>query len=151
MASRRKAVPPAKSRQSRAEAASASYVVFISHSSQDTWIASIVAERVEALGARPWLDEKSLEGGDLVLEEIRRAIDACRELVVLVSPGSLASQWVPFEIGAAWGQRKRVTPVLVNVAAEALAPMRGVHAISINDLERYFRQLRARIEKEERA
>jgi hypothetical protein len=41
-----------------------------------------MAEKIHALGARAWLDEKDLEGGDVIVEEIIRGIDACREAVV---------------------------------------------------------------------
>jgi hypothetical protein len=42
------------------------YLVFISHSSRDSWIARMMAEKVSALGAEAWLDVKDLEGGDII-------------------------------------------------------------------------------------
>jgi TIR domain len=142
MGSQHKLVPAAGEAQPRAP-----YVVFLSHSYKDIWIATIIAEKVSALGAHPWLDEKALEGGDVIVEEIRRGIDICREAIVLVSHHSVGSQWVPFEIGAAWSQHKRVTPVLINIEPEAMAPIKGIKAISINQLESFFGQLKARIEQ----
>jgi hypothetical protein len=139
-------VPPADEEKPHAGAV-APYVVFISHSSKDIWIATIIAEKVAALGAQAWLDEKALEGGDVILEEIRRGIDACQEAVVLVSQYSVSSQWVPFEIGAAWSQHKRVTPVLINIESEAIAPIKGIKAVSINHIDAFFVQLKGRIEQ----
>lgn len=144
MGSQHKLVAPG---QEQPRGAENPYVVFLSHSAKDIWIATIIAEKVSALGAHPWLDEKDLEGGDVIVEEIRRGIDACHEAVVLVSHHSVASQWVPFEIGAAWSQHKRVTPVLINIEPEAMAPIKGIKAISINQLESFFGQLKARIEQ----
>jgi TIR domain len=146
MGSRHKLVPPDGDTHPGREPETP-YVVFISHSYKDIWIATIIAEKVSALGAYPWIDEKALEGGDVIVEEIRRGIDACREAIVLVSQYSVASQWVPFEIGAAWSQHKRVTPVLINVEPEAIAPIKGIKAIPINHLESFFSQLKARIEQ----
>src|SRR5438094_8099170 len=88
------------------------YIVFISHSALDMWIANVMAEKIEALGAQCWLDEKDLTGGDIIAEDIIRGIDACHEAIVLISPNSVKSQWVPFAIGGARAQHKRVTPIL---------------------------------------
>jgi hypothetical protein len=123
------------------------YVVFISHSSADRWIARKMAEGVEALGAQAWLDEKDLVGGDIIADEIRRGIDDCDEAIVLVSHKSVNSQWVVFEIGAVWGQHKRVTPVLNNIGPEAMAPMREVRAIDLNEFDEFLIQLRRRMDE----
>lgn len=121
------------------------YVVFISHSSRDSWIARIMAEKVAALGAEVWLDVKDLQGGDIVDQEILKGIDACQEAVVLVSPESVGSQWVIFEIGATWGQHKRVTPVLNNVPHDAIAPLRVAKAIDLKDFDHFLSELGKRI------
>jgi hypothetical protein len=81
------------------------YVVFISHSAKDAWLARVIAEKIAKTGATPWLDEKDLQGGDILGEKIRQGIDACQEAIVLVSLESIKSQWVIFEIGAVWGQK----------------------------------------------
>lgn len=123
----------------------ARYVVFISHSSKDTWIARIMAEKVTALGAEAWLDVKDLEGGDMVTSKILEGLDSCQEAVVLVSPNSVGSQWVVFEIGAVWGQHKRITPILNNVSFEAIAPLKEVKAIDLNEFDRFLAELGKRI------
>lgn len=121
------------------------YVVFISHSSRDAWIAGIMVEKVTALGAEVWLDVKDLHGGDIVDQEILKGIDSCQEAVVLVSPESAGSQWVIFEIGATWGQHKRVTPVLNNVPYDAIAPLRIAKAIELKDFDRFLSELGSRV------
>ncbi len=132
------------------KAAKSSYVVFISHSSLDTWIAKVMAEKIESLGAQTWLDEKDLESGTVVVGEILRAIDACNEAIVLVSPQSVNSQWVIFEIGAVRGQHKRVTPVLNNVSYDAIAPMKDVKAIDLNRFGEFLSELKKRIQQSAR-
>jgi len=123
------------------------YVVFISHSSSDRWIARKIAEEVEASVAQPWLDEKDLEGGDVVEEEIIRGIDACHETIVLVSPKSVKSQWVVYEIGAVRGQHKRVTPILHYVSPDAVAPIKGMKAIDLNEFDKFLIELKRRIDE----
>lgn len=43
-----------------------SYVVFISHSSVDIWIAEQIDKQIRELGATTWLDKKDLKGGDVM-------------------------------------------------------------------------------------
>src|SRR4029077_5537621 len=123
------------------------YLVFISHSARDSWIARMMAEKVSELGAEAWLDVKDLEGGDVINRKTLDGLDACQESVVLVSPNSVGSQWVVFEIGAVWGQHKRITPILNNVSFEAIAPLKEVKAIDLNEFDRFLTELGKRILK----
>ena len=109
-------MPKSSRRQKRSR-----YLVFISHSSLDAWIAGVMVEKIEALGAECWLNEKDLAGGEVIVEDIIRGIDACDEAVVLISPTSVKSQWVSFEIGGVRAQHKRVTPILNNVRPDDMA------------------------------
>jgi hypothetical protein len=126
------------------------YVVFISYSSLDKWIATVTAEKIQAIGAQSWLDEKDLAGGDIIAGEILRGIDACHEAIVLISPNSVKSQWVPFEIGGARAQHKRVTPILNNVKAQQMAPMQDIHGVDLNSFDRFLAQLKRRIAQSQR-
>jgi len=121
------------------------YVVFISHSSKDVWIARVIAEKIAKTGAVPWLDEKDLRGGDLLGDTIRRGIDQCQESVVLVTPNSVKSQWVLLEIGAVWGHKKRVTPILYGVTYGWLSALSDIKAVELNDLDEFIQQLKQRV------
>lgn len=135
----------------RTSVVSLPYIVFISHSSNDLWIANQIARELKALGVEVWLDEKDLKGGDILLEEIRTAIRACHEVIVLISQTSAKSQWVAVEIGMAVGQRKRVTPILNNVSPDKMIPMKGIKSIELNDFEKFLIQLRSRIGQRHRS
>jgi len=89
----------------------------------------------QSLGVDCWLDEKNLEGGDVIPDEIIRGIDACQEALVLISPNSVNSQWVSFEIGGVLPQHKRVTPILNNVRPDEMAPMKHIKSIDLNKFE----------------
>lgn len=134
----------AKSREKR-KAKTRSYLVFISHSSADLWISEQIAKQIRALGAETWLDKKDLKGGDILFDEIIRGIDACDEALVLVSPKSVKSQWVIYEIGAVSGQHKRVTPILNQVNYDAIAPTKGVKSIDLNQFDEFLIQLAKRM------
>jgi hypothetical protein len=118
------------------------YVVFVSHSSKDVWIARVIAEKIAKTGAVPWWDEKELRGGDLLGDTIRRGIDHCQESVVLVTPNSIKSQWVLLEIGAVWGHKKRVTPILYGVTFGWLSALSDIKAVELNDLDEFIQQLK---------
>lgn len=104
-----------------------------------------MAEKIEAIGGDCWLDEKDLEGGDVVVNEIIRGIDACSEAIVLISPNSVNSQWVSFEIGGVRAQHKRVTPILNNVKLSEMPPMQDIKGIDLNKFDQFLAQLERRI------
>jgi len=52
----------------------------------------MMTEKIQSLGVDCWLDEKNLEGGDVIPDEIIRGIDACQEAIVLISPNSVNSK-----------------------------------------------------------
>ncbi len=125
----------------------AKYLVFISHSSQDQFLAETIAETIEALGAKTWIDTKHLQGGDSTIQELIRAIDACNEAIVLVTPDSVKSQWVSFEIGVVRTMNKRVTPLLYNATPNDMAPMKDVAAIDLKNLKHFLAQLKKRMKQ----
>jgi len=104
-----------------------------------------MAEKIKYFGVDCWLDEKDLEGGDIIPDEIIRGIDACQEAIVLISPNSVNSQWVSFEIGGVRAQHKRVTPILNNVRPDDMAPMKDIKSIDLNKFELFLAQLKRRV------
>ena len=122
--------------------ASAEYLVFISHSSKDRWIARQMARLIEEQGIQTFLDEKDIQGGDLIFETIRKKIQECDELLVLLNSYSAESDWVKFEIGAAWVLRKRIVPIVDNVSAEQMPVLpEQVQAVDLNDFDNYLNHL----------
>src|SRR5215216_1616941 len=85
--------PPARKAITKAAEPSA-YIVFVSHSSKEKWIARQIAKEIEALGAKTWLDLKDIHGGDEIRRSIRRGIRASKEAIVLLSANSVTSDWV---------------------------------------------------------
>jgi TIR domain-containing protein len=121
------------------------YSVFLSHSSRDNWLASIVAQKFRDAGTKVWVDEMSLVGGDEILRGVADGMRKVDEAVVLVSNESLKSQWVAAEIGMAVVLKKRITPLLNNVDYDAMAPLKGVKSYELNSFEKFVQELKKRI------
>jgi hypothetical protein len=123
---------------------SAVYQVFISHSSADAWIARQMAKEIGALRIGTWLDEKDLAGGDKLTQSVLAGIRTCQETVVLVTPKSLESQWVQYEIGATQARNKRVTPILHYAVPAELKVGADLKMLELNQFEQFLSQLKQR-------
>jgi hypothetical protein len=122
------------------------YLVFISHSTKDRWIARQIADVIERRGrrhgVRVFLDERDIEVGDSIPETIRKNIKECKEFLVFLSRNSIDRPWVLIEISAAWGQGKRIIAVIDKVTPEEMPEIiLPYRAIDINDFDEYLEQL----------
>ena len=126
------------------------YRVFVSHATADKWIATTFCEKIDAIGAASFRDDRDINGGDSIPESIRTEIQVSRELVVLLTPDSIERPWVLLEVGAAWGRRKnyRIVPVLCHVSFDAIPDIiEGKKAFHINDFDKYLAELKRRVKK----
>lgn len=123
------------------------FLVFISHSTKDRWIARQIAKLLEAAGGiKTFLDERDIKVGDSIPESIRTNIQQCNEFLVLITRNSLNRPWVLIEISAAWGQGKRIIAIVDKVAPEEMPEiMLPYKAVDLNDLEEYIRQVVERV------
>jgi hypothetical protein len=124
------------------------YQVFVSHATADKWIAKVVCEKIEAAGATTFRDDRDINGGDDIPDEIRRQIKKSKEIVVLLTPESVDSQWVTLEVGAAWlsSKLKRIVILLCHVSVDPIpAMLKSKKAIHLNDLDSYLNELAHRL------
>ena len=124
------------------------YRVFVSHATADKWLATTICEKIEGTGATTVRDDRDINGGDDIPEEIRRQIKQSQEVVVLLTPESVNRQWVILEVGAAWGWSKRMRIVLIrcHVSVDPIPDMlKNKKAISLNDLGDYLNELGKRV------
>jgi hypothetical protein len=134
----------AKRRPARQKA----YRVFLSHSSQDTWISTVMKEKIEERGIRVWLDVFDLPGGAPLKARIREEVRASDECLILLSPASCASNWVRHEAGLADAFQKWTTLVLLHVKQDDVPEtLRDLKFLSINDFADYLAQLALRAGK----
>ena len=125
------------------------YLVFISHSTKDRWIARQISQLLESAGGsygvETFLDERDIEVGDSIPETIRQNIKECSEFLVLLTRNSIDRPWVLIEISAAWGHSKRIIAVIDKVTpAEMPEIMLPYKAVDLNSLDEYVEQLLAR-------
>jgi hypothetical protein len=129
-------------------------LVFISHSSQDTWVARQIAREMIACGASPFLDEADIETGAEFEDAILEFLSKAHELVVLLTPWALDRPYIWAEIGAAWGRRIPIVAILHGITASDLQARHGVpvlikkrNLIALNDIDAYLKELRGRSSK----
>ena len=129
------------------------WVVFISHSGVDTWVAKQIAKEIELCGASTFLDEANIDVGEDFEDRILRALQQSQELLVLLTPWALTRPYVWAEIGAAWGRRIPIVGILHGVTSNDIQSNPGIPVlikrrdfIDLNEIQTYFDQLRQRIE-----
>lgn len=83
------------------------YSCFISYSSADKAFARRLHDTLQGRGIRCWLDEKQMNPGDDIYEEIHRGIKYWDKILVCCSESSLSEKWwVDHEIDKAF-QKER--------------------------------------------
>jgi hypothetical protein len=125
--------------------------VFISHSSQDTWVAKKIAEKVRESGASAFLDAEQIQVGEDFEKEILRYLKKSQEILVLLTPWALKRPYIWAELGAAWVRKMRIAAVLHGLTPkelykkkEATIFIKKNHLIELNDIDGYFKELRKR-------
>ena len=80
--------------------------VFISHQKKDSEAAKVVADYLQDAGVDVYFDQydSSINRSDppSVVNSIKRGIENSSHMLVLFSPNTLGSMWVPWEIGYAY-------------------------------------------------
>jgi hypothetical protein len=95
--------------------------IFISHSSRDGPLANAVVQYLTvALALRDGdvrctsVPGYRLPKGSRVAETLRRDLSKSGALLALLTPNSLESTWVLFELGAAWGLQRAIIPIVTD-------------------------------------
>jgi hypothetical protein len=127
-------------------------LIFVSHSSADTWVAKQIAREIEARGGTPFLDEAEVDAGADFEEDILNFLERAHELVVLLTPWALERPYVWAEIGAAWGRRIPIVALLLGMTATELEARPGVpillkkrDLLQLNEIDTYLDQLAVRV------
>lgn len=127
------------------------YQVFVSHATADKWIATVLCEKMESVGAITFRDDRDIDGGDDIPESIRMQIKRSKEYVVLLTPQSVNRPWVLLEVGAAWLWRRnvRIVALLYHLEMDSIPKMiQSKRAYNLNDVDDYLSELAARIDKQ---
>lgn len=128
------------------------YLTFISHSSEDTWVAKKLSIDCRSAGADTFLDEAQIAVGANFEDDILAALRNANELVVLITPWALQRPYVWLEIGAAWYKGIPIIILLLGVSAsefqeKATVPvtLKERNLLPLNNVDRYLAELAERV------
>lgn len=128
--------------------------IFITHSSRDIDFARRLHDDLQAQGFELWLDDKTLQAGHRLAEEINRGLEWCDVYVPVISRASLASKWCWEEINAAISLsnqpdrsgRPTIIPVIAEDVADEMPAMLAAR-LYINFAGRYDEGLQELVTK----
>jgi hypothetical protein len=112
--------------------------IFISHSTKDKQIASLIKTRLEDCGQEAFVAHDDIQVANPWREEIKRYLRECDAMVVLVTPESMGSYWVHQEIGSAMIRSIPIIPIkdgtdpLGFLGDYQAAPLKKKYARSLN-------------------
>jgi hypothetical protein len=89
--------------------------IFISHVEEDAALSSELAGGLEAAGFSTWRYQRDTVPGAPYLTQVRKAIEECSAVVLIVSPKSLDSSQVTSEVVRAFESGKHFVPVLSGI------------------------------------
>jgi hypothetical protein len=115
--------------------------VFISHSNQDSDVAETLIELLESALDLPSdsirctsVDGYRLPAGASTDESLRHEVHNSKVLIGLITPNSMESPYVLFELGARWGTDKSMFPILAKGAEHEIlgGPLKGLNVLNGN-------------------
>ena len=80
--------------------------VFISHSSQDKRFVRTLKSDLKENSLDIWLDEDQLDLGDSLIDKLELALEESSHFLIILSPFSVNSDWVKFELNKALKQKE---------------------------------------------
>ena len=136
-----------------AEARTYGYRVFVSHGSDDLWVAGQISKELRYLKVSPFLDQTDIPLGTPDFQNvIRKEISLAHELIALFTPWSAMRSWVWIEIGAAWMRKIPILAVFYGMRLEDLdtsgqgrAVLQHTNNIQLEEFEHYLFQLKGRL------
>lgn len=115
-------------------------VIFISHSSKDKQLALILQEQIaNVLGLDKGnvflsTDPYAIAASSEWFEEIKRSLDNADAFIVLVTPSSMESMWVGYEIGYFWHKENgRFIYSLIMNNTKLAGPIERLQGKSLDD------------------
>ena len=111
--------------------------LFVSYASEDSGLAK---ELLSQLASQPKFNvftTSKISAGENWQSKIRKELSQSDYFLVLLSPTSLQSKWVQFELGAAWGLNKFIIPVVTSHEIVNRLPLEfeGLRVVELKDLK----------------
>ncbi len=113
--------------------------VFMSYAQIDEELAGAIAAGLDDLSITYVCDRKMPDWADDVPSVERNGLGAAAELLVILSPASVRSLWLPFEVGFASALCKTVLGFVCHPSLELPAFLQNAYcAATLEDLQRFF-------------
>ena len=113
--------------------------VFISYSHVDSSIAEEVSQLLDELYIEHFRDVKDIDLGESITARVREGVNDSTMLLVIISPASLKSHWVPYEIGHASALGKIIIPFFTHPSLDVPHYISDLScATRIDQLREYF-------------
>lgn len=111
--------------------------VFVSYASEDSLAAK---DLIRHLARKPnfhIFTDNRISAGEDWQSKIKKELSQTDYFLVLLSPTSLQSSWVQFELGAAWGLNKFIIPVVTSKDVMSSVPLefKDLQVIQLKDLK----------------
>jgi len=96
--------------------------VFITYSHDDVQWVKRFADALKKLAVNVWFDEWEIEAGDSLPAVMEKGLRESDAIIAVLSPDYCKRPSVFFELGAAFGMRKRLIPILPPEAETDMIP-----------------------------
>jgi hypothetical protein len=111
--------------------------LFVSYAREDSAAAK---ELLSQLASQPnfhVFTTNKISAGEDWQSKIKKELSQSDYFLVLLSPTSLQSKWVQFELGAAWGLNKFIIPVVTSQEVVKRLPLKfeGLRVVELKDLK----------------
>ena len=88
--------------------------IFISYAHQDSQKVEELLSKLKEIQVSGWLDQADIAAGVEISSVLRDSLRKASAILVLVSPASLSSKWVEFEVSAGQALGKTIIPVIIS-------------------------------------
>jgi hypothetical protein len=113
--------------------------VLISYSQVDSEIADEIVRTLLKQNVEIIRDVRDVSWGESVELKVDKGFDEISAVLVVISPASLKSQWMPYEIGFVTGRGKTVIPYITDPSLEIPADIKGLKSLTeISQVMEYF-------------
>lgn len=113
--------------------------VFISYSHVDSEIVTKICQFFDSASIDYFHDAKDVIWGGHLVDAVKNGINTATHLLLILSPASLKSAWVPYETGQAKNRGLKILPYLTHPALDIPSYLSGIkHISSFDQLKSFF-------------
>src|SRR5687768_12432312 len=111
--------------------------IFVSYASEDSGAAKELLSQLASQPNFQIFTTNKISAGEDWQSKIRKELHQTDYFLVLLSPTSLQSKWIQFELGAAWGLNKFIIPIVTSKDVVNRIPLefKNLRVIQLKDLK----------------